>query len=259
MRFLNKLYTLYAVGIFLAFMCLLFPFYFLVIQVKPLRRYSHVLNKIWGRSFSILALLPFKCEFRHKLDRDRQYIFCANHFSYFDIASMVFTPFDFQYTGKISLVKTPIFGYIFKNLHITVDRYSETGRKEALQKYAAALDEGKSLIIFPEGGIKSENPPYMGAFKNGPFITAIEKKTPIVPVTIPFNWIILPDTGKYRLRRHPSKVIYHAPVDVEMYSADDVEKLRDKVFNIIQDELLKQNNYENRPGNASQNSAFGQT
>ena len=37
-------------------------------------------------------------------------------------------------------------------------------------------------------------------FKDGPFRIAIEKKVPVVPVTMPYNRQILPDDGKYYYR-----------------------------------------------------------
>ena len=75
-----------------------------------------------------------------------------------------------------------------------------------------AIDEGKNLVIFPEGGIITLKDPVMAKFKDGAFRVAIEKQIAIVPVTIPFNWIILPP-DEFLLRWHPLKVIFHEPIE----------------------------------------------
>ena len=100
-----------------------------------------------------------------------------------------------------------------------------------------AIDEGKSLTIFPEGGIITKHPPQMVKFKDGAFRTAIEKQIPIVPVTIPFNWIILPDHPVLRVKRGLIKVIFHEPIDTSGYTLDQIDKLKDTVFSIISQEL----------------------
>lgn len=252
---LNRIYCLYAAFWFLLMMAVLFPFYFVLIQNKKWRKHTHILNRIWARVVLGMCFIPIRVERRGKYDKG-PYVFCANHFSYLDIASMTFAPADFMFTGKASLAKVPGLGYIFRKLHITVDRFSKEGRKTAFDNYLKALEEGKSLAIFPEGGICSKQPPTMAPFKQGAFAAAIEKKCPIVPVTIPYNWIILPDDGKFILKRRPAMIIFHEPIVTEDLTEDDLETLKNKTFNIIQEELYKYNRDENRQGNAQKDRAF---
>ena len=108
-----------------------------------------------------------------------------------------------------------------------------------------AIDEGKSLTIFPEGGIVSKHHPHMVKFKDGAFRTAIEKQIPIVPVTIPFNWVILPDKEPIRLHRGVIKVIFHEPIETASLTVEQIGELKQKVFDIINHELI----HENRQGN----------
>src|SRR6185369_7302790 len=102
-----------------------------------------------------------------------------------------------------------------------------------------AIDEGKSLVIYPEGGITTQNPPTMVAFKDGAFRTAIEKQIAIVPVTIPFNWKVLPDQNPLRLRFGKVKVIFHEPVETRGLTLADVKQLKQKVLSIIAIELAE--------------------
>ncbi len=106
---------------------------------------------------------------------------------------------------------------------------------------AEAVKEGKSLIIFPEGGIITRHPPSMARFKDGAFRTAIEQQIPIVPVTIPYNWIILPDES-FVPNRHKMKVIFHTPILTDNLGLEDLPELKEKTFRVIEQELLKYNN-----------------
>ena len=118
-----------------------------------------------------------------------------------------------------------------------------------------ALDEGKSLVIYPEGGIISTNPPELAPFKDGAFMAAIAKQIPIVPVTIPHNWIILPD-GPLLLRAGKIKVIFHEPISTEGYRTNDMDRLRSAVREVIERELkLQSASHEYRQEDIAQNRA----
>jgi len=176
------------------------------------------------------------------LDFSKQYIFCSNHFSYLDIPAIGVNKTRPIFVGKSSLGKIPFFGYMYRNIHITLDRQKLKSRYNALEKCAKELDQGRNLVIFPEGGIMSKNPPEMARFKEGAFRLAIEKNIPIVPITIPYNWILLPDDGKLLLQRHKNMIIFHEAVNTEQYGIEDMEKLKAKVYETIAKELSARNN-----------------
>lgn len=81
----------------------------------------------------------------------------------------------------------------------------------------------------------------MARFKNGAFKLAITKQIPIIPVSIPHNWILLPDDGRFLIKWGAMKVVFHEPVETIGLTADDMELLKGKVFNIIQVELNRSN------------------
>jgi len=242
MKILQRIYSIYGTLIFLGVFVLLLPFFFFCIKINPRSRLVSFLNRIWAFVFYKLLLIPTRIEYRSPLSKQNTYIFCPNHFSFLDIPTFGLSPFDYLFVGKSSFEKVPVFGYMYKHLHITVDRSSRKSRYEVLVKAAASLDQGKSLVMYPEGGINSEQPPQLARFKDGPFRLAIEKKIPIVPVVIPFNWKILPDDGKFLLNWHPSKIIFLPPVSPDIYNIEDLEALKKNVYDIIQAELVKENN-----------------
>ncbi|GJM27851.1 MAG: hypothetical protein DHS20C17_04860 [Cyclobacteriaceae bacterium] len=136
----------------------------------------------------------------------------------------------------------PLFGYIFKKIHIAVDRSSLRSRYETLHRAATTLDNGISLVMFPEGGTEA-NPPNLEPFKDGAFRIAIEKQIPIVPVTIPHNWIILPNHKGLMVNRRKSIAIYHKPLPTDGLTLDDLESLKGQVTRVIKSELLKYHPY----------------
>jgi 1-acyl-sn-glycerol-3-phosphate acyltransferase len=137
----------------------------------------------------------------------------------------------------------PLFGFMYGKLHITVDRAKLRSKYDTILKSRQAIDEGKSLAFFPEGGIISLHPPKMVRFKDGAFRLAIEKQIPVVPVTIPNNWIILPP-DEFLLRLGTVKVIFHEPIETKGMDLSGVEALKHKVFHVIDEELK---HHEHRP------------
>ena len=65
---------------------------------------------------------------------------------------------------------------------------------------------------------------------------AQQLEIPIVPVTIPYNWIILPP-NEFLLRWKPIHVIFHEPIDPAQYSMDNIDSLKKKVREVIETEL----------------------
>ncbi|MEM9857287.1 MAG: lysophospholipid acyltransferase family protein [Bacteroidota bacterium] len=238
MKFLRALYACYIFFWFTLLFLLFLPLLLIPILFKNTHYLTGVINRIWAHIFFTLTLFPKRIVVNEKIDRTKQYIFCPNHFSYLDIPTMGLNPVNSIFVGKNDMEKIPLFGFMYKKLHITVDRNSLKSRYATLVKSAQAVDDGKSLMIFPEGGIVSKNMPNMHRFKDGAFRIAIEKQIPIVPVTIPYNWIILPDDSLLP-RLHTLKVVFHEPIKTNEMTLEKIEALKQKTFNVIDAELKR--------------------
>jgi 1-acyl-sn-glycerol-3-phosphate acyltransferase len=231
------------------FLLLLIPIVF-----KKQFKLVGVFNRWWATLLFTFIGLPFSVRFKKRLEPDKQYIFCPNHFSYLDIVTMGLNVHNTIFVGKNDMENIPLFGFMYRKLHITVDRSKLKSRYSTILKTRQALDDGKSLVIFPEGGIITEKEPILAPFKDGAFRASIEKQIPIVPVTIPFNWIILPP-DEFLLNWRPLKVIFHEPIDPAAYTLDQVQELKKKVRDTIESELQSNIAYENRPRTTGQNRA----
>jgi 1-acyl-sn-glycerol-3-phosphate acyltransferase len=237
MTLLKRLHIGYGIIVFSLLFIILFPFFLLPIAYPRWHRMVGILNRVWARGFFTLCFLPFEVECRSRLKASGQYIFCPNHFSYLDIPTMGLNPVNSVFVGKNEMENIPLFGFMYRRLHITVDRSKLGSRVNTFRRSIEALAEGKSLVIYPEGGIVSTNPPQLAPFKDGAFRAAIEKQIPIVPVTIPYNWIILPDGPLLLHARQTIKVVFHEPISTAGYTLDTVGELRKKVKEIIDREL----------------------
>lgn len=195
------------------------------------------INRVWARTFFLFLGIPVKIKYHSKIKKQQQYIFCPNHFSYVDIPLLGLTKHNTVFVGKNDMEKIPLFGFMYKSLHITVDRSKLKSRSETIKKSLKAVEEGKSLIIFPEGGIISQNPPQMVGFKDGAFRVAIEKQIPVVPVTIVNNWIILPPD--LLLGWKPVYMIYHEPIETKGMTLDQLNELKMMTYRCIDQELKK--------------------
>lgn len=238
MRFLRAIYTTYGVLVFATLFLIFFVLLLIPIFFPKKFRLVGVFNRWWARLLFFLVGLPVKVEYRYDHDPDQQFIFCANHFSYIDIPTLGLNRHNTIFVGKNDMEKIPLFGFMYRHLHITVNRARLKSKYSTLVQSLRAIDEGKSLNFYPEGGIVTANPPRMAPFKDGAFRAAIEKHIPVVPVTIPHNWIILPD-DEFLLRWHPVKVIFHEPIETTGLTIQDIDFLKDKVYRVIDAELRK--------------------
>ena len=239
MNLLKGIYTFFAITLFIVLFLIFFPLFLIPVYFPRQFKLVGVLNRWWAWLFFPIIGMPWKVEYRLKLDPKKVYIFCPNHFSYLDIAIMGLNHHNTIFVGKSAMEKIPLFGFMYRKLHITVDREKLSSRYSTFTRSLAALDQGKSLVIFPEGGVVTHLPPHMGRFKDGAFRAAIERKIQLVPVTIPYNWIILPDAKYMLLNWKPLKLIFHEPIDPSEYTLKNVDMFKEKVYSIIDTELQK--------------------
>ena len=123
------------------------------------------------------------------------YIIVANHTSYLDIFFMysMLPKHPFVFLGKSEILTYPIIRTYFKNLNIPVFRFDRKKVGVSFQLALEAIEQGWSLVIFPEGTIPEVNIPKMMPFKNGAFKIAKEANVPIVPITFTTNHLLFSD------------------------------------------------------------------
>ncbi len=207
---------------------------------KEWHHWNGFLYRLWADILYFGMGIKVETEWEFEPSKNQNYIYASNHTSYLDISAMVKTIPNFSvFMGKASLSKVPLFGYIFKKIHISVSRGQGSSRSEAFEKVKEALAEGKNVLIYPEGGIFGDRQPELNPFKEGAFRAAIQTGIPLVPVTILYNWIILPDKQPMKFTHHNCKMIYHKPIDTTDLTDKDIESLKNKTFDIIDSTIKK--------------------
>ena len=203
-------------------------------------KYAFRLKKAWATVYRISCLIFIKKEQREALP-NTPYIICSNHSSFLDITLMYsIIPDFFVFMGKAELLNWPLINVFFKNgnMDIAVNRGRKMEAARSLELAAKALENGRCVVIFPEGGI-DEHSPKLSRFKNGAFRLAIDQQVPIVPVTFLTNHKLMSDPFDKKVLTRPgvSKVIVHPPVYTKGLNDKDLVTLRQQVFDTINTEL----------------------
>jgi 1-acyl-sn-glycerol-3-phosphate acyltransferase len=174
-------------------------------------------------------------------DKSKQYIFVANHMSYFDAPIIVQSLRQpVRVLGKSEMSKIPFFGFIYKKAIVTVDRRSAENRARSVRVLKSVLRKGISIFIFPEGTLNETGKP-LKDFYDGAFRIAIETQTPIKPVLFLDSYKRLHSESIFSLKPGRSRSVFLEEISVQGLSSKDVTGLKEKVFLIMEQKLIEYN------------------
>ncbi len=166
-------------------------------------------------------------------DASRTSFFVVNHTSLFDpFVLYCAVPQLIRGLELESHFKIPAYGWLMKRFgNVPVPdlrRPSDLKRMWRLTK--KALDEGVSLVVFPEG--KRTMDGRVGQFEDGVFRMAHHFGTPIVPVSLVgvFEW---DHKGSWLLRASKIVVYIHDTIETAGLSREEIHALRERVRGII--------------------------
>jgi 1-acyl-sn-glycerol-3-phosphate acyltransferase len=224
----------------LVFFTILFALPILLVVTSHERFYKsfYKVANTWGKTILFGMGFWAEVETMQKIEKDKSYMFIANHTSMIDIMLMlavVKNPCVF--VGKEELTKIPLFGYFFKRTSITVNRSDSKSRKEVYDEAQKRLNNGLSVVIFPEGLVPDDESVVLAPFKNGAFRLAIEYQIPIVPMTFydckkRFSYTFFSGgPGKLRVK-------IHSFFETKGLMLKNREELKNKAFNLIRNELI---------------------
>lgn len=149
--------------------------------------YFFKMARLWSKFILVGMGFAYKIEREATPEKNKSYMFIANHTSMVDIMLMLVSVNNpFVFVGKAELAKIPLFGFFYKRTCILVDRSSPKSRQAVFLRAQRRLKTGVSICIFPEGGVPEEHI-VLDAFKDGAFRLAINHQIPIVPLTFADN------------------------------------------------------------------------
>lgn len=150
-------------------------------------KYAYKFIRIW--CYGMFYGMGFRYELKKltdkKIDKNTQYVFISNHTSLMDVMlpCILMPHHPLCYVGKKELVKIPIFGIIYKRICVMVDRSSAKSRADVYRRCAERMEEGQSIVIFPEGGVSEDTSIILDHFKDGAFILASKHQSPLAVFT----------------------------------------------------------------------------
>lgn len=244
LRPIQILYTIYAFVVFLLLMFLLFPFIVVASFFGKEKGGNAIYNicRFWADSCMLLWGIRHKNYFEAPHDASKPSILLFNHTSYMDIPILM-SAFRYQHLrvlGKSEMTRIPIFGFIYKNAVVTVDRSDASHRARSVKVLKAVLKKNISVVIAPEGTFNMSHHP-LKEFYDGAFKIAIETQTPIKPVLFLDALDRLHYKNIFTLTPGKSRAIYLAEISVEGYEIKDTPLLKQKVFNIMEARLKHYN------------------
>ena len=235
-RFVQPLYTAFVVATFLVSLLLAFPFFLCtgLTNTTASRRFIYKLVHYWSRGWLTLIGMPINRQ--GIFPKDRKYVIIANHISYLDTVNIyAIIPEYFRTLARKEMVNIPVFGMIYKQLTILVDRSSAESRTKSMRLMWRQLRDECHITIFPEGSF-NETGDTLKDFFDGAFRLAANTQTPILPV-------IFPDTEKrwhysawWKLWPGKNRAIFLSPIEVE---SKDIATLKAESFALMKAQLLK--------------------
>src|SRR5215203_3744285 len=245
MRILLKPFQLlYVIYAFVLFVALMIPVFIWALLVLPLGRirggnlvyYSCI---VWADVWFALVFIFHRNIYLEELKKNQSYIFVSNHISYFDAALI---PKTFRHSirplGKIEMAKIPIFGFIYKNAIVTVDRSSAENRAKSVLSLKSILKKGISILVFPEGTFNTSHKP-LKEFYDGAFRIAIETGTPIKPVLLLNSYDRMHYKSIFSLNPGISRTVFLPEISVEGLTLDDLPVLKMQVHAAMEFALIE--------------------
>lgn len=170
-------------------------------------------------------------------DKSKQYIFVANHISYLDAPVIVKAlQQKVRALGKVEVAKVPLFGFIYRNTVVTVDRRSAAARANSVRILKSVIRKGISIFIFPEGTFNETGKPLKELY-DGAFRIAIETQTPIKPILFLDTWHRMHYSTIWSLSPGRSRTVFLPEVPVANLTGKDVEKLKQQVAAVMEQKL----------------------
>lgn len=198
-------------------------------------RVYKVVSYWWGKVTLWLLLLPVTVKGLENIDKEKSYIFLANHQGYLDIfLCYAYLDHDIKWMMKEYLRKIPFVGWACEKTHQAYVGESRSSIQEAIERAEATLKNGMSMVIFPEGTRTHDGK--LGEFKRGAFMIANDIELPIVPVTIKGSFEAF-SRKAWSVTYHPLTITVHKPIEAEDRKGKPTKELMQEVYDIINADL----------------------
>jgi len=238
---LQWIYSIYAFITFIAIMLLIFPFAIIAGFFGRIKGGNMMIRlcMLWADLWFPLIFIWHKIIYEVPHDKSKPYIFVSNHISYLDAAIIVKAYRQpIRPLGKVEMSNIPVFGFIYRNAIVTVDRSSPENRGKSVKILKSLINKGISVLVFPEGTFNLTTKPLKDFF-DGAFRVAIETQTPIKPVLFLDAYRRMHYKSLFSMTPGQSRIVYLDEIPVSSYTMADIGRLKDDVYNIMEKKLIE--------------------
>ncbi|MBC7902867.1 MAG: 1-acyl-sn-glycerol-3-phosphate acyltransferase [Gemmatimonadaceae bacterium] len=251
MKFFRVLYAVYAIVFFAVFLLVLTPFIIIASFFGKIRGGTAIYRicSYWSDAWFFLIGIRSPIIYEAPHNPGKQYIFVSNHSSYLDapmIVNAIRQPV--RALGKVEMAKIPVFGFLYRNTVVMVDRESAANRAKSVITLKSVLKNGISIIIFPEGTFNTTEA-NVKTFYDGAFRIAIETQTPIKPVLFPDCIARLHYDSPFSFNPGKCRAVFMDEISVEGLTLADTKPLKEKVYHLMEEALGR---YRNSAGFSTQ-------
>lgn len=233
-KFFQWIYTLYSAFLFIVLM-LIFALPVLVPLLVSERgdKVAFFFLRSWASIWSFLSGIRYEVHGRENILPSEPYIYIFNHRSFVDapVIPMVI-PQEIRAIGKKELSKIPVFGTVIGRLAVWVDRGDAESRRESLEKLIRFLDQGKSVVVAPEG-TRNDSREILLPFQKGAFRLSVDTGVPILPMAILGADKVMA-RGSLLLRPGKVRVYFSSPISPPTPSETAVNDLLEKSRNRLE-------------------------
>lgn len=241
---LRLLQTLYFFWIALAFSSGLILFFIPMVfapMVHEIRggAVSFYFIRLWAWWFSLLSGIWFKVLYRERAKGQPVAIYVCNHGSFLDSPALAHAiPRQFRPLGKIEMTRYPVFGMLYKQVVVMVDRSSTESRKASILQLKRFLAQFVSVVIFPEGKM-NRTEELLTSFYDGAFRIAMDTQTSLVPMVISGAKKLMPRDTPFTAMPGVVKVAFCEPIPPDHPAFNDLDSLKTETYNRMKIMLIK--------------------
>jgi len=231
------IYSIYALVVFVVIMLLIFPFVIIASFFGRIRGGNMILQlcMLWADLWFFLIFIYVRRIYEAPHEKDKPYIFVANHISYLDAPIIVKAwRQPVRPLGKVEMGRVPVFGFIYRKAIVTVDRSSPENRQESINILKRVIKRGISIVVFPEGTFNTTNKP-LKDFYDGAFRVAVETQTPVKPVVFLDAFERMHYRSIFSLTPGRCRIVYLEEIPVEGL---EVQELKERVYAAMEKTLL---------------------
>lgn len=245
-KLIQVIYSLYAFILFAILLVIITPLVIIASFFGKIKggNFIYLLCRLWADVWLPLVGIFHKDIYTAPHQTNHAFIFVSNHISYMDIPVLMKSLRQpIRVLGKIELSRIPVFGFLYRNAVVMVERSNVENRTQSVKILKAVLRKNISVVIFPEGTFNLTGQP-LKEFYNGAFRIAIETQTPIKPIVFPYNLDRLHYDSVFSLTPGVSRAVFMEEISVEGLTLADAKVLKEKVYNAMDAELRKWRKYE---------------